>query len=129
MRSIPGKNVEVLVQAHQIADERRRRGLKSWAKSIPLKELIESDSENEDSQFLIKKCHDIAKLIKSAVDPRHLEFSNPEQYNSRIAEAIELLEGASDVDFDDIDDGFNWMNSLLADVYDYCDLNRIWTGA
>ncbi len=127
MVSIPGKDPDHLVKIHKISQDRLGRGLPSWRKSIALREVILSIEDSEDPETIVAGCKNIAALLKTVVPASHLDFCSP-RYDSRIAEALELLEGFDSTDFEDLDDGLTRMNYLLGDIYDYCDIHRINTG-
>ncbi|MBQ69650.1 hypothetical protein CL689_06285 [Candidatus Saccharibacteria bacterium] len=125
MAAIPGKNPDHLVQAHRIARDRVSRGLRSWKKSIALKAIVSSIEDCEDPEKLVAGCKSIASLLKAVVPESHLDMCSTE-YESRISEALELLEGIDVSDFEDPDDGLSNVNYWLSDIYDYCDIHRIW---
>lgn len=122
------------VLCHQLAAERRKRGLNSWAYRVNLKRILERDDDDDeeltDEQYA-QRCQDIAKAMKSALPAQFFDLHH-EDADISFIDLIDNFEQATAASFvGDRKNGYpphEMVNGWLSELYDWCDINRVWTG-
>lgn len=124
-------SVEHRVHCFQLANERRKQGKDPWAYRVDLKSITErhSGTTPTDAQ-LAQVCNDIAKALKAKLPATFFDLHH-EDADMNFIDIIEALEAASVADFaSDRDNGVkpvDLVNGWLSELYDWCDVNRVWT--
>lgn len=125
-------SAEHRAHCYQLASERRRRGLSSWAYTVDLKRITDrhTDDELSDEQ-LANVCTDIVKELKAKLPAKFFDLHDPD-VDMSFLDVIDSLEQASVSDFAfDRENGYQpveLVDSLLSELYDWCDNNRVWIG-
>lgn len=125
-------SVEHRVLCHQLASERRARGLPSWAYRVNLRKIIDRNSDNDeltDEQYA-QFCQDIAKALKAALPAKFFDLHH-EDADMSFIDLIDNFETATAASFaGDRENGYapsELVNGWLSELYDWCDVNRVWT--
>lgn len=122
------------MSTHQIAEGRRKKGLKIWAASIDIKSIIRENQSSEDPVILLDKAKRIQKLIEMEarrVTPRLLDEAD-ELCDIDFSEMLSDMSTYNLEDFElDSKNGVepvDVFNGWLNEIYDWADINRVWLG-
>lgn len=125
------RTVEGIVEAHQIAQERRARGLNSWKGQLsfmttlgPLAERFDAGDETLTAQEMLDGLHAAAKEIRAKVPEaqgKYFEFEHQDLENF-----VLTLEELTLARLEAHEDIIEEVNDALDRLYDWCDRNRWW---
>jgi hypothetical protein len=118
---MPGKNLDVIMAAHDTATERRKQGKPSWAAEIKIKHLL---SETSDDTIAAATGRNIAAALRDGLPAGDLDIDSPE-YDNEIDYIIDDLEDVRP--YEDMD-GTATLNAILDELYDWADIKRVWLG-
>jgi hypothetical protein len=123
------RNLDVLVEAHVRADARRRRGLPSWAYTVPIAPLIEALRAELTPETIATACLEIARRLKEALPAAWLD-GRDRQYDRDFDEFIDRMEGttAEHLRADRECDPVEFLDAALEELYDWADLKRVSLG-
>ena len=124
------RNIDILVESHRLARERRKAGKPVWDRTIDVRAILKRDPENDSDEHVAKTGNEVAALLRAQLPAGLLDITHAD-YDQRIDEVVEALESMSEDDYADdptyrLVDEFN---GRMSELYDWADLNRIWMGS
>jgi hypothetical protein len=124
------RNIEQIVATHMHAQALRRAGRPIWPHKINLQAILDSGKGQESPEQIVALAQRLGKELRS-LPAKFFEFSSDE-YDDDLLNAVEELEQMtvdslkSDMAHDG-DEAVDVLNGWLAEIYDACDRNRVWT--
>lgn len=123
------RNLDNIVESHQLAAARRLAGKPIWDQTINIKEILRRDPSNETEAHAAAVANEIGKLIRSKVPAAWLDW-NAEDLDEELTMIVEGMEAlrpdsyVGEPDFSALQD----LNEMLAGLYDWANLKRVWLG-
>lgn len=123
------RNLDNIVESHRLATERRRAGKHIWDRTIDIKEILRRDPRNKTEAHAAAVANEIGNLVRSKVPSEWLDW-NSEELDEELAIIVDGMDAlradsyADDPHFSALQD----FNEMLAGLYDWANLKRIWLG-
>jgi len=123
------RSVEHLLTTHEIAQDRRAQGRPVWDRKIRIKDLLAQDaapegaSSDERAAWVANR---VAERLKRQLPAEWLEMGK--QTDFTLLEVVDGMEALTASSYDD-DDAFTAeedCNNMLAALYDWADIKRVW---
>ena len=123
------RNLDNIVASHSLAAARRREGKPTWDGTIDIKQILQRDPGNTTEAHAAAVANEIGKLVRSKVPASWLD-SNADDFDLDLAEIVDGLEALRPDSFLDEPDfsALQDLNEMLAALYDWANLKRIWLG-
>lgn len=125
------RTIEGIVQCHQLARDRRRQGLPSWAGTLNFMAQLDALATRHDdgdetltAQQMLDGFHAAAKEVRTKVpEAKGTDFSLD---NADLEHFVVSLEEWNLAFIENCPDILAAFNELLDPFYDWCDQNRWW---
>ncbi|WP_323016441.1 hypothetical protein [Castellaniella sp.] len=116
------QNIETIVAAHRIAANLRAQGKDPWTYRVRIKDLFVENPKNEDMSEIAQGA---AKRLRAALPASMFDVTH-QDYDPEIDCIVEAFECICMGD--DLDDGelVEEFNTILDDLYNWADINRLW---
>ena len=123
------RNLDDIVESHRLASERRRAGKQIWDRTIDIKEILRRDPSNKTEAHAAAVANEIGKLVRSKVPAAWLDWNSEEldEDLAIIVDGMDALRADSFVDEPDFS-ALQDLNEMLAGLYDWANLKRVWLG-
>lgn len=124
------ESVEHRVMCVRLANERRKRGQDSWAYRVGLCDILERHRGSTPSdEQLAAVCNDIAKELRAKLPAAFFDIHD-ENADLGFIDIVDNFQEASAASFavDRENDVLpvELVDDWLVELYDWCDLNRVW---
>lgn len=117
------RTIESIVDNHRQANERRKAGKPVWDRTINIKQILREDPANTSPTHACNVANQIGLLVKGRVPA---DWLNPDAESAHV-DLIDLINSLTSLSVDD-NEPLAELNSLLDQLYDWADSNRVWLG-